>query len=103
MDARQRRPVYVVFLPGAPAFLALLLQYYWYHSRTFFLPRGNVRPADKLQFKAATKLPFVGPARSKQYPINRGHGAQYFYVAVVYFDVVQDFLKSVGYASRSSR
>ena len=40
-----------------------------------FLPRGKVRPADKLQSKAATILPFVGLARSKQDPLNRGHGA----------------------------
>ena len=41
--------------------------------------RGKVRPADKLQVKAAKFLPFVGLARSKQDPINRGHGAQYLY------------------------
>ena len=29
--------------------------------------------------EAAKILPLVGLARSKQYPINRGHGAQYFY------------------------
>ena len=46
---------------------------------TLFLPRGKVRPADKLQLKAATILPLVGLARSKQDPINRGHGAQYLY------------------------
>ncbi len=44
---------------------------------TLFLPRGKVRPADKLQLKAATIVPFVGLARCKQDPINRGHGAQY--------------------------
>ena len=41
--------------------------------------RGKVRPADKLQVKAAKFLPLVGLARSKQDPINRGHGAQYLY------------------------
>ncbi len=35
--------------------------------------------ADKLQLKAATILPLVELARSKQDPINRGHGAQYLY------------------------
>jgi hypothetical protein len=39
--------------------------------------RGKVRPADKLQVKAAKCLPLVGLARSKHDPINRGHGAQY--------------------------
>ena len=38
-----------------------------------------MRPADKLQEKAAKFLPLVGLARSKQDPINRGHGAQYLY------------------------
>ena len=38
-----------------------------------------MRPADKLQLKAATILPLVGLARSKQDPINRGRGAQYLY------------------------
>ena len=41
--------------------------------------RGKVRPADKLQVEAAKCLPLVGLARSKQDPINRGHGAQYLY------------------------
>ena len=41
--------------------------------------RGEVRPADKLQVKAAKFLPLVGLTRSKQDPINRGHGAQYLY------------------------
>ncbi len=50
-------------------------QYYW----TLFLPRGKVRPADKLQLKAATILPLDGLARSKQAPVKRGHGAQYLY------------------------
>ncbi len=44
-----------------------------------FLPRGKVRPADELQLKAATILPLVGLARSKQDPVTRGHGAQYLY------------------------
>ena len=38
-----------------------------------------MRPADKLQVKAAKFLPLVGLARSKQDPINRGHGAQCLY------------------------
>ena len=50
-----------------------------YYNYTGFLPRGKVCPADQLQLKAATTLPFVGLARSKQDPINRGHGAQYLY------------------------
>jgi hypothetical protein len=41
--------------------------------------RGKVHPADKLQEKAAKLLPLVGIARSKQDPINCGHGAQYLY------------------------
>ncbi len=52
-----------------------LFYYILYYS--LFLPKGKVRPADKLQLKAATILPLVGLARSKQDPINRGHGAQY--------------------------
>ena len=36
-----------------------------------------MRPADKLQLKAATITPFDGLARFKQDQINRGHGAQY--------------------------
>ncbi len=36
------------------------------------MPRGKVRLGDKLQFKAATILPLVGLARSKQDPMNRG-------------------------------
>ena len=39
--------------------------------------RGKLRPADKLQVKAAKFLPLVGLARSRQDPINRGHGVQY--------------------------
>ncbi len=35
--------------------------------------------ADKLHVKAAKFLPLVGLARSKQDPINRGHGAQDLY------------------------
>jgi hypothetical protein len=46
---------------------------------SFPAKEGKLRPADKLQVKAATFLPFVGLARSKQDPINRGHGAQYIY------------------------
>ena len=38
-----------------------------------------MRPAEKLQLKAATILPLVELARSKQNPINRGHWAQYLY------------------------
>ncbi len=44
-----------------------------------FLPKGKVRPADKLQGKAARILPLVGLARSKQDLINLEHGAQYLY------------------------
>ncbi len=43
--------------------------YYYYYYYTLFLPRGKVRPADKLQLKAATNLPLVGLARSKQDPV----------------------------------
>ena len=39
--------------------------------------RGKVHPADKLQVKAAKCLPLDGLARSKQDPINSGHGAQH--------------------------
>ena len=38
-----------------------------------------MRPAGKLQVQAAKFLPLVGLARSKQDPINLGHGAQYLY------------------------
>ena len=41
--------------------------------------RGKVPPADKLQVNAVKCLPLVRLARSKQDPINRGHGAQYLY------------------------
>ncbi len=60
------------------AFMSKCLLFYSYHY-TLFLPRGKVRPADKLQLKAAIILPLVGLARSKQDLINRGHGAQYLY------------------------
>ena len=40
---------------------------------------GKVRPADTLQEEAAKFLPLVRLARSKQDPINRGHGAQYLH------------------------
>ena len=33
--------------------------YYDYSCNTFFLPRGKVRPADKVQMKAATILPLA--------------------------------------------
>ncbi len=46
---------------------------YYFYYYTLFLPRGKARPADKLQLKAAIIF------RSKQDPINRGHGAQYLY------------------------
>ncbi len=45
--------------------------------KAYFLARGKVRPAGKLQLKAAAILPLLGLARFKQDPINRGHGAQY--------------------------
>ena len=41
--------------------------------------RGKVRPADKLQVNAAKFLPLVRLARSKQDPINHGHGAQFLH------------------------
>ncbi len=47
-----------------------------YYNYTLFPPKGKVRPADKQQLKIATILPMVEPARSKQDPINCGHGAQ---------------------------
>ncbi len=49
------------------------------HIYTTFLPREKVCPADKLHLQAATIVPFHGLARSKQDPINRGHGAQNLY------------------------
>ena len=69
-----RRPLLVhsgMFQTPQATLLLLLL-----HA---FLPKGKLRPADKLQLKAATILPLVGLARTKQDPINRGHGAQYLY------------------------
>ncbi len=57
----------------------IIINYYYYYYYTLFLPKGKVRPADCLQLKAATILPLVRLARSKQDPINRGHGAQYLY------------------------
>ena len=50
--------------------------FHYYHY-TPFLPKGKVRPANKLQLKAAHSPTPVGIPRSKQDPINRGHGAQY--------------------------
>ena len=41
-----------------------------------FPARMQGASADKLQFKAAKLLPLDRLARSKQDPINRGHGAQ---------------------------
>ncbi|EIE22539.1 hypothetical protein COCSUDRAFT_33311 [Coccomyxa subellipsoidea C-169] len=46
---------------------------------TRFTCRRQGASADKLHVKAATILPLVGLARSKQDPIIRGHGAQYLY------------------------
>ena len=46
---------------------------FYYYSYTLFLPKGKVRPADKLQVKAATILPLGGLDRSRQDPINCGH------------------------------
>ena len=51
----------------------------YYNYYTLFLPTGKVRSADKLQLITPTFLPLVGLNRSKQDPINRGHGAQYLY------------------------
>ena len=62
-----------------PHILSSYYYYYYYYPNTPFLPRGKVRPADKLQFKASIFLPLVGLARSKQDPINRKHGAQHLY------------------------
>ncbi len=59
-----------------PAAMQSLSCHYHY---AIFLPEGKMRPADKLQLKAATILPLDGPARSNHGPINRGHGAQYLY------------------------
>ena len=66
------------------AALLVTAKYAWpnnnnYYYYTLFLPKGKVRPADKLHLKAAIILPLVGLARSKQDPINRGHGAQFLY------------------------
>ena len=49
-----------------------------------------MHPAEKLQLKAATILPLVGLARSKQDPINRGHGAQYLYRWARFWSLVHD-------------
>ena len=52
-------------------------QYYYYTTR-FSLPRGEVHLQTSCS-EDCTILPLVGHARSKQDPINRGHGAQYLY------------------------
>ncbi len=46
---------------------------------TSFSCRRQGASADKLHVKAAKFLPRVGLSRSKQDPINPGHGAQYLY------------------------
>ena len=49
------------------------------HSLLYAVPakeKGEGASADKLHLKAATILPLVGLARSKQNPINHGHCAQ---------------------------
>ena len=48
--------------------------YFYFYTPTCQKRQGA--PADKLHIKAAKILPLVGLARSKQDPINRGHGAQ---------------------------
>ena len=42
-----------------------------------FTARRHGAFADKLQIELANFLPLVGLARSKQDPVNNGHGAQY--------------------------
>ena len=55
--------------------LALCYYYYYY---TLFLPEVRC-VCRQAAVKAAKILPLDGLARSKQDPINRGHGAQYLY------------------------
>ncbi len=52
---------------------------------TRFSCRRQGASADKLHVKAARFLPLVGLARSKQDPINRGHGAQYLKWLLLYW------------------
>ena len=61
------------------AFIRISLYYYYYYY-TLCLPTS-----DKVRLQTSCSqglphiLPLVGFARSKRGPINRGHGAQYFY------------------------
>ena len=52
--------------------------YYYYYYYTLFLPEARC-VCRQAAVKAAKILPLDGLARSKQDPINRGHGAQYLY------------------------
>ena len=52
------------------------IKYYYYY--TLFLPEARC-VCRQAAVKAAKILPLDGLARSKQDPINRGHGAQYLY------------------------
>ena len=60
---------------GSAAHLGLLLSLLLH---AFPAKKDKVR-LQQAATKAVTILPFDGVARSKQDPINRGHGAQYLY------------------------
>ena len=46
---------------------------------TLYLPKGKVRPADRLQIKAASIPPFAGLAKSKQDPLNHRRSCARYY------------------------
>ena len=67
------------------------------HSETFFVIGVQASPAkrqgasaDKLHAKPAEILSLVGLARSKQDPVNRGHGAQYLQCAPLAWNLKHD-------------
>jgi hypothetical protein len=48
-----------------------------YYILHYFPAKRQSVSADKLHVKAANILPLVGLARSKQDPVNNGHGSQF--------------------------
>ena len=68
-----------------------------------FSCRRQGASADKLHVKAAKFLPLVGLARSKQDPINRGHGAQNLYrpppAGAIYYSIYYSiYIAAAAYA-----
>jgi hypothetical protein len=89
---------HVEFTSGSANHTLDMIKYYYYQKYdTHFLPQ---EARYELQVKAADILPLVRLARSKQDPVNRGHGAQYLYCPLLAGAHIKDEIET---SSRSAR